>query len=285
MNTSTRLTRIAGRRISRWLWPMWTMVIGAALACGSLPFGSDNNATAVAFGAALEATRAADSANSTAAAAVTATVKALPTTPGPTATAFPSRTPDSAATQSAEATLSPIRAALAGYGVDPNKGFLGWAHAPKTIEIRTYLAQDYATDYPNVITRNFVVQADVTWETRTGLAGCGFVFRADQEKNFYGMGVARGATGVSVFDVFHKGRGSRRAWVTHDARATNWQNGDTNRLAIVAQETLFTLYVNGQFTQQESNGEFQAGGVAFAALSESGTSICTFNNGWLWILD
>lgn len=285
MNNSVRLTRIAGRRVSRWSWLVWMMVIGASLACGSLPFGTDNKATADAFAAALEATRAADSATSTADAVETATVKALPATLGRAPTAFPSSTPDTASTQSAEATQSPIRAALAGYGVDPNQGYLGWASAPKTLEIHTYLAQDYATDYPNVVTRNFVIQADVTWETRTGLAGCGFVFRADQEKNFYGMGVARGATGVSVFDAFHQGRGSRRTWQTHDSPATNWQNGDTNRLAIVAQETLFSLYVNGQLTQQESNGEFQAGGVAFAAFSESGTSICTFNNGWLWILD
>lgn len=256
------------------------------LACAGLDLGGNSDqATADAFAAALEATRAAEAAASTATANSVATIDALPDTPAPTSTQFPTRTPDTAATAAVEATLTPIRAALSGYGVDPNQGQLGWVHAPKTIELNTYLDTAFATDYPTLLARNFVVEADVTWQTRTGLAGCGFIFRADQSENAYAMGIARGATGVGVFNLIRGGRPSRSTWETSDAPATNFQNGDTNRLAIVGRETTFALYVNGQFTFQVSDAELPAGLVAFAALSESGTSICTYNNGWLWVLD
>jgi hypothetical protein len=256
------------------------------LACSGLGdlLGNSPQATADALATNIEGTRLADALVGTANANATATVKAQPTVPPPTVTPLPSLTPNAAATAAAQATLEPIRAALSSYGIDPNVGRLAWVHDPVTIELQTYGAQDYATNYPNQLTRNFVVEADVTWTTRTGLAGCGYVFRADQEQNFYGIGIARGATGVSVFDVFLNGKAAG-SWETYDAPATNWQNGDTNRLALVAQEDQFILYVNGQFTHQAQDGRLQAGVVAFAALSESGLSICTFNNGWLWTLD
>jgi hypothetical protein len=274
--------------------PIWIrkgaflLAIVLTLAC-VLPGGvfgpSAEEATAEALSTGIESTRLAGGQTSTAGANATSTQRAQPTTPAPTVTPLPSVTPDSAATAAVEATLAPIRGYLSGYGIDPGQGRLGWAHAPVTIELQSYGAQDYATDFPNIVTRNFVVQADVTWETRTGLAGCGFIFRADQEQNFYGMGIARGATGVSVFDRFLEGRSVRGSFEVADAPTTNWRNGETNRLAIVAQENAFSLFVNGQFTHQRVDNSLQAGIVAFAALSESGLSICTFNNGWLWILD
>jgi hypothetical protein len=268
-------------------WGGLALLVVVSLACADLGglFGAGSEqATADAFATSIEGTRLASGSTSTAQSAASATTRALPTTPAPTATLLPTRTPDTAATAAAEATLTPIRADLAAYGIDPNQGRLAWVHSPKTIELQSYGAQDYVTDFPNIVTRNFVVQADVTWQTWTGLAGCGFVFRADQEQNFYGFGIARGALGVSVFDVYRNGRAAG-AWQTQDAPATNWHNGETNRLAVVAIENTFTLFVNGQFTQQMSDNQLQAGVVAFAALSESGLSICTFNNGWLWSLD
>lgn len=267
-----------------WLIGLAATVV-VALACGPISIGGGSQATAEAFAAALEATRAANALTSTAAANATATVKALPPTagPAPTAIAFSTSTPDAAATAQAEALIAPIKSDLAKYGVNPDQGYLGWMRGGITLELHTYGETAYDADAPLVPTHNFVVQADVTWQTRTGLAGCGYVIHADQSKNFYGMGVARGAEGVAVFAKYRGGRVAD--WTTFDAPAVNWQNGDTNTLTIVAQDAVFTLYVNGQRTAQVSDGEYAQGITAFAALSESGTSICTFNNGWLWVLD
>ncbi len=268
-------------------WSSLLVVAGLMLACSGLGdlTGNNEQATADALAANIEGTRLAAANTSTANANATATVKAQPTEVLPSVTPLPSITPDAAATANAEATLTPIRSALASYGIDPNQGRLGWVHNPVTIELNTYGAQDYATDYPSLLTRNFVVQADVTWVTRTGLAGCGFVFRADQEENFYGVGIFRGATGVAGFGEYAHGQVVRNGIEFRDAPAVLWRNDETNRLALVAQENTFTLYVNGQFSHQISYTTLDVGVTAFAALSESGTSICTFNNGWLWLLD
>jgi hypothetical protein len=268
-------------------WAGLLAVVSLMLACSGLGdlLGNSQQATADAFAQQLEMTRLSDALTGTASANATATVRAQSPTPAPTATPLPTSTPDAAATAAAEATLTPIHDALSSYGIDPNQGYLGWASDPKTIELNHYLDTAYDDQFLFVATRNFVVQADVTWTTRTGLAGCGFIFRADQEKNAYAMGIARGAQGVAVFNLVRQGKVANNKWQSQYAPSTNFRNGDTNRLAIVAQETTFSLYVNNQFTLQINDGELQAGAVAFAALSESGTSICTYNNGWLWILD
>lgn len=210
---------------------------------------------------------------------------AVPTI-APTATGVPSQTPDlgAAETATAEALLAPVRSALANYGISPDQGRLGWTHPTKTIELKTFHGANYATDFPNVVARDFVVQADVTWLTSTGAAGCGFVFRADESRTFYGMGVFRGAEGVAAFNEWRKGE--EADWQRfRDAPTIRSGNGETNTLAVVAEASRFRLYVNGQLTDQVTNPDLALGAVAFAAFSESGTTICTFNNGWLWILD
>ncbi len=271
-------------------WKRSTGLLAAVslmLACTGLGdlLGNSQKATADAFAQSLELTRLAEAITGTSNANSTATTRAQTPTPAPTATPLPTFTPDAAATAAVEATLTPIREALSSYGIDPNQGYLGWASDPKTIELDHYLATAYDEQFLFVATRNFVVQADVTWTTRTGLAGCGYIFRADQDKNAYALGIARGAEGVALFNLVRQGKVANDKWQSEYAPATNWQNGDTNRLAIVAQENTFNLYVNGQFTMQVVDNEFPGGAVAFAALSESGTSICTYTNGWLWILD
>ena len=249
---------------------------------------TSNQATAEALISLLAATSNAESAAATAAVAATDAAAAVSGVAGPTATSLPTRTPDFAATQAAEALVAPIKAALPNYGVDPNTGFLGWMHPPASISLDRYLEGDYALDpqYQSFAVHNFVVQADVTWETRTGLAGCGFAFRAATETDYYGMGIARGAQGVAVFSLFHNKKPVNDKLQTEDAAAVRDRNGDTNTLAVVGIDNTFTLYVNNQFTEKIADDTLVSPGlVAFAAFSESGTSICNFNNGWLWVLD
>jgi hypothetical protein len=188
-------------------------------------------------------------------------------------------------TQTAEAAIDEIRATLPTYGVGADEGSLGWVHQPVTVEVRTFKEASYASDYPTVIVADFVAQADVTWITDTGLAGCGFMFRADpQTETFYGMGVFRGGTGVAAFNEWQNGVSAR--WDRYrDAPTTNPQNGATNTLAVVARGSQFSFYVNGQVVDTVSNADLPLGAVGFAAFSESGTTTCSFSNGWLWVLN
>jgi hypothetical protein len=206
--------------------------------------------------------------------------------PEPTEPA-PSSTPDPGAqvTATAEAMLDTIRSALPTYGLDDETGSLGWVHSPVTVEVKTFKESAMASDYPAVVARNFLAQTDVIWLTETGLAGCGIVFRADpQTETFYGMGLFRGGLGVAGFNEWSGGVSSE--WERYrDAPSTNAANGATNTIAVLAREAEFSFYVNGVPVDTVSDASLGQGSVGFAAFSESGTTTCSFTNGWLWLLD
>ena len=67
--------------------------------------------------------------------------------------------------------------------------------------------------------------------------------------------------------------------------AFDWQNDGTNRLAVVARGDTFTIFTNGTQVQEFTATEFDRGFVAMVALSESGRTVCEFNNTWLWLIE
>ena len=67
--------------------------------------------------------------------------------------------------------------------------------------------------------------------------------------------------------------------------AFEWQNNTTNRIAVVARGDTFTLYTNGTRIGEVTDSTYNRGFVAMVALSESGRTVCEFDNAWLWSLD
>jgi hypothetical protein len=101
----------------------------------------------------------------------------------------------------------------------------------------------------NVTAKNFVLAADVTWDTQYGDSGCGFMFRSDgnkQKPNQYMVIATRFATGHVVFTALADGELAN----IHDFypktadRSFDWQNGTTNRIAIVVRDNLIEIYTN-----------------------------------------
>jgi len=153
--------------------------------------------------------------------------------------------------QLATATIAaPVLAELPLYGADPEKGRLGWMHPPTEIEVEGYRQFGYANDFMHIVARDFVMAADITWDTQYGASGCGFMFRSDGDQKFpnqYMVAASRIGQGHVIFSALAEGELAN----VHDFYANTldpafeWQNGTTNRLAIVARGHLVEIYTNG----------------------------------------
>jgi hypothetical protein len=71
------------------------------------------------------------------------------------------------------------------------------------------------------------------------------------------------------------------------ASAIDQGQGATNEIILIARDGEFTLYINDErigkffdYTEARSEGYF-----AFDGWQESGTTVCTFADTWVWLID
>ncbi len=264
-----------------------------------------------------------------------------------------------AASQTAEASLSeaelaatatafaPFAAELPTYGVDPASGRPAWIHPPVRFELEGFMQNDAQNQFIGTVVRDFVLSADLTWDTQFGTSGCGFVLRSDgneEAPNHYLVIATRASLGHIIFTTQANGEVAyvKDIFPGREDPEFDWQNGSTNRLTIVGRGLLFEIYTNGvkvgevtggepplppvslpppptptgspddealaayqaelekyeeeitqargAFRSQQSaydkyNTKFERGFVAMVALSESGRTVCEFNNAWLWRIE
>lgn len=242
---------------------------------------------------------------------------------------------------------APVIAELPVYNVDPAQGRLGWVQGPLVLDITGYSQYAYGNEKMEVTAADFVLAADVTWDTQYGSSGCGFMFRSNgnqDEPSQYMVIATRFANGHVIFTALGDGEIAN----IHDFfpktsdKSFAWQNETTNRFAIVARGNLIELYTNGvkigevdttkpptqlsnppapippintndlgamqvyeaqvkEFDDivQKSQASFQKavanynkrivlldeGFLAMFAASESGRTVCTFDNAWLWLIE
>ena len=186
--------------------------------------------------------------------------------------------------------LEPIRAEVASYGVDPNQGKLGFTHPPISIEVTDFEDAAYRNQNLYTVARDFVLAADVTWNSAYAESGCGFVVRNDGEEedpNQYIIGLTRGAEGHLLFAEQVEGEVDLNLVTDIYANGIDpkfqWQNDTTNRIAVVGRGQEFTFYSNGtRLGTVTGRAGFEEGFVAFIAVNRSGGIRCDFNNAWLW---
>jgi hypothetical protein len=153
--------------------------------------------------------------------------------------------------QLATATVAaPVVAELPRYGVDPAQGNLGWLHDPVTIDIEGYHQFGFANDHSQVVARDFVLAADVTWDTQYGASGCGFMFRSNGDQNKpdqYMLIATRLGNGHVIFTAVAAGElaNFKDYYARSSDRTFQVDNGATNRLAVVGRGPLFEFYSNG----------------------------------------
>ena len=145
--------------------------------------------------------------------------------------------------------VEPIRAELPKYGVDPNQGELAWIHPPEVLELEGYQQFDYANQFLGTVAKDFVVSADITWNTDFGTSGCGFVLRSDGDQeapNQYMSLATRGSSGHVIFATVLDGEivTGRDIYAYGLDPNFDWRNDTTNRLTIVGQGNEFFVYTN-----------------------------------------
>lgn len=264
-------------------------LIIVSLACA--PGGNNQDATAMALAQSIEqtATAAAGSAFNADANLQTAQALATQNSLDAAATQAALAAGDAEAAAATAAAAAPIIAELPTYGVDPSEGELAWIHPPISIDIEGYLQYDYINHFIGTLTSDFVVSSDITWNTGTGLAGCGYVLRSDGNEdaiNQYMVIASRGGSGTVFFVTQTDGEFLHELNYATDADPQfEWQNDFTNRLTVVARGNTFTIFTNGTQIAQVTDDTFTRGFVAMVALSESFKTHCEFNNTWLWNLD
>jgi hypothetical protein len=146
--------------------------------------------------------------------------------------------------------FAPMLAELPRYGVDPSQGRPGWIHPPVTLEVDGYHEFDYANQFMGTVAADFVVSADITWDTQYGGSGCGFVLRSDGNQpafNQYLVVATRAASGHVLFGTMSNGElvGGQDLYAYGADPQFDWQNGAVNRLTIVGRGNLFTIFTNG----------------------------------------
>lgn len=226
----------------------------------------------------------------------TATSTPEPTdTPEPTATATP--TPDKTATAQAEATrtaevfIAAIGKELETVGLSTDTGYLLWAQdEPVEIALDSYGQTLYEPFGNDQSASNFVLKTDITWESTGGLAVCGFIFRSDKNieegKQYQYRMLRLSGLPAWVIAFFQYGEFSKDISQIRTNGSINQDQGSTNKLILIAEGEMFTLYINdvrvGSFYDYSKNK--LDGNFAFLATHESGETTCTFADTWIWAL-
>jgi hypothetical protein len=144
---------------------------------------------------------------------------------------------------------------------------------------------------PNYSVGNFVLGVDVTWESETGVAGCGIIFRAqdDLDGGEQAIFTAIRLSGFPGWDIELWRFGQYQANLVGQVRtssAIKQASGSTNHYVIAANGTSVVVYANGTRLGATNLKESMTEGlIGFITWQESGISTCTFDNFWLWELD
>lgn len=146
--------------------------------------------------------------------------------------------------------LAPVRSVLPLFGIDPANGRPGWIHPPVRMELDGFRQYEYENEFLEVVAQDFVVSADITWDTQYGGAGCGFVLRSDGQRealNQYLVIMTRAANGHVIFGVMAEGEvvNGRDLYAYGQDPAFDFQNGATNELTVVGRGDQFEIYTNG----------------------------------------
>lgn len=147
------------------------------------------------------------------------------------------------------AAFAPILASLPKYGVDPAEGRLAWVHPPVTLDASGYHQFEYVNYYLGTLATDFVMSADITWDTVGSTSGCGFVLRSDGNQAALSQYLAiltRVASGHFLFATMSKGEvvTGRDIYARYRDQSFDWQNNTTNRLTVVGRGNRFWVYTN-----------------------------------------
>lgn len=234
---------------SLWIILAITALLVAVLACSS-GSGGDPTVDAMSQSFAMTVTAAAAESGDADNPLLTAQVEATEQTKALEATQEANAALNSESQKATEAAEAPIKGELKLYDIDPEKGYVAWIHPPVTLEIDQYMGMDFVNEFAGTVAADFVLAADITWNTEYGTSGCGYMLRSDGDQNkpnTYMSLITRGGSGHLIFAILENGDpdGGYDIFPRENDRSFDWHNDTTNRLAVVARGSVFTFYTNG----------------------------------------
>lgn len=222
-------------------------------------------------------------------ATATATLEPTATfTPLPTEIPLPTATPDRTATQAAEDIVM-MQKELAEYGLTADNGHLAWRGFPVPLTVTEYL-ETSLYEVTDEEVKDFILKANVKWDTTSGLAGCSILFRQDGEfetENRYEFIWMR-LQGAPAWDIermeFGKFMRNVSLQVNYDTILQD-KKGATNEMVLKVVGEEFKVWINGKESMTYTDKVIPAGKISFTSWQETGKTTCTFSDGWLWIID
>lgn len=213
-----------------------------------------------------------------------------PATMAPTATA----TPDLEATQHVQETatyqagIDKARGTMEKLGFSPEEGRLAYFN-PEQIDIT--ISDDSLYKPEIILTENltdFVVQTKVQWTTERGFSGCGIVFHAGEDmdtRQLYMYNIVRLPSVPHWFVWVIKGAYTDWEPVPMTAsEAIRDEQNEINELTLVVQGDQIFPYINGELQKAIYNNLPMDGQIGLNAWTDTGTTLCTFTDTWIWAL-
>ena len=139
---------------------------------------------------------------------------------------------------------------------------------------------------------DFLMQSEITWDTSSGLAGCGLILRSEEDfekgeqYQFFMMRLENAPGWIMVY--YKDGIAQYPITLGADYQFTDYiRDGrqSTNKIAILAKGDQITVFINGEGMRPMTNNKRSTGLIGMLGSQESGTSSCTFENTWIWSFD
>lgn len=218
-------------------------------------------------------------------------------TPEPTATASetPTQTPDLAVTASFESTqalenvMKRVEEVLDEYGYSIYEGKLGWAGSePVRLDVQDFGSLAYEPVAETQEFGDFILHVDIAWDSTSGLAGCGVIFRSEPnllDGEQYMLRTMR-LSGAPVWTVEYWDFGRIRNTLRSEPSSDILEGKDAiNNFILITEGNTLRFYANGKRLSGLSIHQRERGRIAFLVWQESGITTCQFENAWIWELN
>lgn len=214
----------------------------------------------------------------------------LPPTEAPTNTPEPTvdlaATKAAASTEQAASVVADIKEELTALGLATEGSLFYVQGEPIAVTVNYQEGDGLLEDAGIGSVADFALSIDVNWETKTGISGCGIVFRAEDDLD-RGQQIRVFTTRLSgapywSIDLYKYGEWQALLFEDFNTSIKDGQ-GSTNHYLIVAQGLNVIVYANGtRIGATTLPAARTTGGFAYFTWQDSGISTCTFSNAVVW---
>jgi hypothetical protein len=193
-----------------------------------------------------------------------------------------------AETEFAGAVLGDIQDKLDEVGEIMGGGSVVWYYpSPIAVESSKPNMIYYQLVDSSVQAADFAIHSNIKWETKqkVGIVNCIIMFRMGNDinmDNWYMMRMGRISGLPHIwFQLFQgwnfitESNGSASSYIRDEG-------GAENDVILVARKNQFTAYVNGHQVEVWWNAKQDRGGFGLGTWQDTGSSVCTFSDNWVW---